>query len=158
MKVLKEKKIFTGTGVIENGYVRYGERISEVGEMREFILREDDQVIDVEGRYVIPGFIDVHSHGGYGYDSMDASPEEIDRMVRMMAAREGITSYFCTTMTQTYDNIEKAMVNIRKAAEKNPVIQGIHLEGSFISVNYKGAQDPSYIKTPDEMCWLTGMN
>ncbi len=150
MKVLKEKKIFTGTGVIENGYVRYGERISEVGEMREFILREDDQVIDVEGRYVIPGFIDVHSHGGYGYDSMDASPEEIDRMVRMMAAREGITSYFCTTMTQTYDNIEKAMVNIRKAAEKNPVIQGIHLEGPFISVNYKGAQDPSYIKTPDE--------
>ena len=55
MKVLKEKKIFTGTGVIENGYVRYGERISEVGEMREFIPREDDQVIDVEGRYVIPG-------------------------------------------------------------------------------------------------------
>ncbi|MBM6854193.1 N-acetylglucosamine-6-phosphate deacetylase [Mediterraneibacter glycyrrhizinilyticus] len=150
MKVLKEKKIFTGMGVIENGYVRYGERISEVGEMREYVPEEEDEVIDVEGKYVIPGFIDVHSHGGYGYDSMDASPEEIDRMVHLMAAREGITSYFCTTMTQTYDNIERAMVNIRKAAEKNPVIQGIHLEGPFISVNYKGAQDPSYIKTPDE--------
>ena len=41
------------------------------------------------------------------------------------------------------------MVNIKEAAEKNPVIQGIHLEGPFISVNYKGAQDASYIKKPD---------
>ena len=53
-------------------------------------------------------------------------------------------------MTQTYDNIEKAMVQIKEAAEKNPIIQGIHLEGPFISVNYKGAQDASYIKKPDE--------
>lgn len=150
MKVLKNRTIYTGTGVTEDGYVRYGKRISEVGEMRNYIPREEDEIIEREGRFVIPGFIDVHSHGGYGYDSMDASPEEIDRMVRLMAAREGITSYFCTTMTQTYDNIEKAMVNIKKAAEKNPVIQGIHLEGPFISVNYKGAQDASYIKTPDE--------
>ena len=49
-----------------------------------------------------------------------------------------------------YDNIEKAMVQIKEAAEKNPIIQGIHLEGPFISVNYKGAQDASYIKKPDE--------
>ena len=47
MKVLKEKKIFTGMGVIENGYVRYGERISEVGEMREYVPEEEDEVIDV---------------------------------------------------------------------------------------------------------------
>ena len=150
MKVLKNKTIYTGSGKIENGYIRYSERISEVGEMRGFVPRADDEITEIAGNCVIPGFIDVHSHGGYGYDSMDASPEEIDRMVRLMSAKEGITSYFCTTMTQTYDRIEQAMVNIRKAAERNPVIQGIHLEGPFISVNYKGAQDPSYIKTPDE--------
>ena len=57
--------------------------------------------------------------GDTGYDSMDASPEEIDRMGRLMSAKEGITSYFCTTMTQTYDRIEQAMENIRKAAERN---------------------------------------
>ncbi len=150
MKVLKNKTIYTGSGKIENGYIRYSERISEVGEMRGFVPRADDEITEIAGNCVIPGFIDVHSHGGYGYDSMDASPEEIDRMVRLMSAKEGITSYFCTTMTQTYDRIEQAMENIRKAAERNPVIQGIHLEGPFISVNYKGAQDPSYIKTPDE--------
>ena len=150
MKVLKNKTIYTGSGKIENGYIRYSERISEVGEMRGFVPRADDEITEIAGNCVIPGFIDVHSHGGYGYDSMDASPEEIDRMVRLMSVKEGITSYFCTTMTQTYDRIEQAMENIRKAAERNPVIQGIHLEGPFISVNYKGAQDPSYIKTPDE--------
>ena len=150
MKVLKNKTIYTGSGKIENGYIRYSERISEVGEMRGFVPRADDEITEIAGNCVIPGFIDVHSHGGYGYDSMDASPEEIDRMVRLMSAKEGITSYFCTTMTQTYDRIEQAMENIRKAADRNPVIQGIHLEGPFISVNYKGAQDPSYIKTPDE--------
>ena len=150
MKVLKNKTIYTGSGKIENGYIRYSGRISEVGEMRGFVPRADDEITEIAGNCVIPGFIDVHSHGGYGYDSMDASPEEIDRMVRLMSAKEGITSYFCTTMTQTYDRIEQAMENIRKAAERNPVIQGIHLEGPFISVNYKGAQDPSYIKTPDE--------
>ena len=137
MKVLKNKTIYTGTGKIENGYIRYSERISEVDDMRNFIPKDEDEIVEVDGAYVIPGFIDVHSHGGYSFDAMDASPEEIDQMVRQMTAKEGITSYFCTTMTQTYENIEKAMVNIKEAAEKNPVIQGIHLEGPFISVNYK---------------------
>ncbi len=150
MKVLKNKIIYTGDRKIENGYIRYGERISEVDEMRNYSPQDDDEVIEIDGDYIVPGFIDVHSHGGYGFDAMDASPEEIDWMVRQMAAKEGITSYFCTTMTQTYENIEKALVNIKEAAEKNPIIQGIHLEGPFISIDYKGAQDASYIKKPDE--------
>ena len=80
---------------------------------------------------------------------MDASPEEIDEMVLKMAANEGITSYFCTTMTQSYEEIERAMANIRAAAEKNPIIQGIHVEGPFVSLQYKGAQNPEFIKKPD---------
>ncbi len=86
--------------------------------MRNFVPQEDDEIIETDATYVIPGFVDVHSHGGYGKDSMDASADEIDWMVRQMAAKEGITTYFCTTMTQTYDNIEKAMVQIKEAAEK----------------------------------------
>ena len=117
--------------------------------MQNFVSSEKDEIVEMEGMYLIPGFIDVHSHGGYGLDSMDASADEIDWMVRQMAAKEGITSYFCTTMTQTSENIESAMKNIKAAAEKNQIIQGIHLEGPFISVNYKGAQDASYIQKPD---------
>lgn len=150
MKLLKDKTIYTGKGKIEHGYIRYDKRIAEVDEMRNFVPREDDEEVETEGCCVVPGFIDVHSHGGYGFDSMDASPEEIDWMVRQMTAKEGITSYFCTTMTQTYENIEQAMKNIKAAATKNPVIQGIHVEGPFVSVQYKGAQNASFIKKPDE--------
>ena len=99
--------------------------------MQNFVSREEDEIVDVEGMYLIPGFIDVHSHGGYGLDSMDASADEIDWMVRQMAAKEGITSYFCTTMTQTSENIESAMKNIKEAAEKNPIIQGDSSGRSF---------------------------
>ena len=127
--------------------------------MQNFVSREEDEIVEVEGMYLIPGFIDVHSHGGYGLDSMDASADEIDWMVRQMAAKEGITSYFCTTMTQTSENIESAMKNIKAAAEKNPIIQGNPSgKDRFISVNYKGAQDASYIQKPDAAVLNTGMN
>ena len=150
MKLIKEKKIYTGDGVIENGYIRFDEKIEEVGDMIGFEPKEDDLEVNCAGTMVVPGFIDIHSHGGYGKDNMDATPDEIDEMVKQMTKQEGITTYFCTTMTQTYENIEKAMQNIHDAAQKNPVIKGIHVEGPFISTVFKGAQDPSYIKKPDE--------
>ena len=150
MKLIKEKKIYTGDGVIENGYIRFDEKIEEVGDMTGFEPKEDDLEVNCAGTMVVPGFIDIHSHGGYGKDNMDATPDEIDEMVKQMTKQEGITTYFCTTMTQTYENIEKAMQNIHDAAQKNPVIKGIHVEGPFISTVFKGAQDPSYIKKPDE--------
>ena len=71
MKVIKNKTIYTGNGVIEDGFVRYEKTIAEVGSMQNFVSREEDEIVDVEGMYLIPGFIDVHSHGGYGLDSMD---------------------------------------------------------------------------------------
>lgn len=149
MKVIKNKTIYTGNGIIEDGFVRYEATIAEVDTMQNFVPREEDEIVEVQSKYLIPGFIDVHSHGGYGLDSMDASADEIDWMVKQMTAKEGITSYFCTTMTQTSEQIECALKNIKAAAEKNRVIQGIHLEGPFISVQYKGAQDASYIQKPN---------
>ena len=58
MKVLKNKTIYTGTEKIENGYIRYSERISEVDDMRNFIPKDEDEIVEVDGAYVIPGFID----------------------------------------------------------------------------------------------------
>lgn len=150
MKLIKNKKIYTGSRVIPDGYIRFDMQIKEIGQMDDFTEQKEDEVLESEGEILIPGFIDVHSHGGYGKDSMDASAEEISEMVYKMAKNEGITTYFCTTMTQTYENIEKAMDNITHAAAENPIIQGIHVEGPFISAQFKGAQDASYIKKPDE--------
>ena len=157
MKLIKEKKIYTGNGVIENGYIRFDEKIEEVGDMAGFEPKEGDLEVSCAGTMVVPGFIDIHSHGGYGKDNMDATPDEIDEMVKQMTKKEGITTYFCTTMTQTYENIEKAMQNIHDAAQKNPVIKGIHVEGPFISTVFMGHKILLILRSRMKKHWQNGM-
>ena len=147
-RVIIHAEVYTGETVIFDGFVRFEKEISAVGKMSEYVPESGEEVIDAAGSRLVPGFIDVHSHGGYGVDNLDGDAEDINRMIAAMH-REGITSYFPTTMTQSSENIEKALIGIRKASEKNPVIQGIHLEGPFISVVHKGAQPEEHIKLPD---------
>lgn len=147
--VLKHATIYTGADVIEDGYLRFDQQITAVGPVKDYQPLPSDQVHVVSGTVIVPGFIDVHSHGGYGYDCMDGDPVEIDRMTHKMAL-EGITTLFPTTMTQTDAAIEHAMVGIAAAARRNPIIQGIHLEGPFIAATYKGAQAATHIKAPDK--------
>ncbi len=137
--------IFTGEGEIEKGYIRFSEEIIGVGKMELYEKQENDKETDLNGQYVIPGFIDVHSHGGYGIDNMDADPDKISEMIFKMQ-QEGITSYFPTTMTQSDENIEASLKAINEAAENNPMIQGVHVEGPFISKDFKGAQPEEYIR------------
>lgn len=146
--VLKHATIYTGEEVINDGYVRFDKQIEEVGPVSEYRAQPGDDVQFVRGKVIVPGFIDVHSHGGYGFDSMDGDPDQINEMVNDMV-HEGVTTIFPTTMTQSNDNIDHAMKGIAAAAEKNPVIQGVHLEGPFIAAIYKGAQPEKYIKDPD---------
>ena len=147
-KSITNAKIYTGESVIEKGYLRFDQSIQEVNTMDHFEAEAEEEVIDVMGAVVVPGFIDIHSHGGYGSDNMDGDPEVINEMIYKML-REGITSYFPTTMTQSDENIEKALAGIAKAKESNSMIQGIHLEGPFISPEYKGAQPDTFMRKAD---------
>lgn len=147
-KVVINAKIYTGDTVIDSGYIRFSDQIEAVGSMKNYQAIKDEEVIDGTGKIIVPGFIDIHSHGGYGSDAMDADPEVIDAMTKKML-QEGITSYFPTTMTQSDENIEKALAGIKEAKEINPMIQGIHLEGPFVSPEFKGAQPEEYMRTAD---------
>ncbi|KRL83213.1 N-acetylglucosamine-6-phosphate deacetylase [Ligilactobacillus equi] len=147
--VLTHAEIYTGQTVIKEGFIRFDQQVLAVGEMDEFHLQAGDEVHDVMGQRIVPGFIDVHSHGGYSFDTMDGDQNKLVAMVEEMTKNEGITSYFATTMTQSPENIAQAMVAAHAAAQANPVIQGVHLEGPFISPVFKGAQPEEYIQVPD---------
>ena len=98
---------------------------------------------DAGGKRVIPGLIDVHTHGCIGMDTMDA---DFERMCAFYAEK-GTTSFLPTTMTMGYDDLLK-VVNA-KTDFKGANILGFHFEGPYISPIYKGAQNEKYIKTPD---------
>lgn len=147
--VLKNADIYTGAEHITNGYVRFDKQILAVGPMSEYHPTAQDEVHDIGGLTLVPGFIDVHSHGGYGFDAMDGNAEDDSKLATDVMTHEGVTSFFLTTMTQSTENLDKAMVAAKEAAEKNPIIQGVHLEGPFISATFKGAQPEKYIKDPD---------
>ncbi len=148
-KVIIHAKMYTGKRMYADGFIRYDDKVQAVGEMKDYSPEETDTVVqDAKGKILVPGFIDVHSHGGYGTDNMDGDPEAMNEMTQKMLS-EGITSYFPTTMTQADGKIEKALRGIREAKETNPMIQGIHLEGPFVSPKYKGAQPEKFMRAAD---------
>lgn len=147
-KTIINAKIYTGDSIIDQGFIRFEQEISAIGSMSDYVAVDGEEVIDANEKLVLPGFIDVHSHGGYGTDTMDGDPEAINDMTEKML-QEGITSYFPTTMTQSPDNIEQALAGIKQAKATNPMIQGIHLEGPFVSPAYKGAQPEQFMHTAE---------
>lgn len=109
----------------------------------------DETVIDASGLYAIPGLTDIHFHGCAGYDFCDGTEEAIQAIADYELSN-GITNMVPATMT--YD--EERLTNIAKAAKahtnrEGASLLGINMEGPFISLAKKGAQNPAYIHTPD---------
>jgi len=109
-----------------------------------------DQEIDASGHWVVPGFIDVHVHGGMGYDTMDAVPEAIDGMGRFFA-QHGVTSYLPTTMTAPESAIRAAIENVAECPQPadGATPLGLHLEGPYLNLDYRGAQPPEHFRVPN---------
>ena len=105
-----------------------------------------------ENAIVLPGFIDEHIHGAGGSDAMDGNVEDLSIIAKTVAA-EGTTGFLATTMTQSKENILKAMRAVKEYREANVAegaeLLGIHLEGPFIAAAHKGAQPLEYVAAPD---------
>ncbi len=148
--VISNGVIYTEDEIISDGYL-----VIEEGKIRAIEKGSYDgdlEVIDAKGHHILPGFIDIHIHGGYGEDAMDASYDGLKHLAEQLLS-EGTTSFLATTMTQSQEAIDKALKNIRTYYEQQDrenaaEIAGIHLEGPFISENKIGAQNPSFIQRP----------
>lgn len=116
-----------------------------------FIASRCSEVIDAGGRYVAPGFINVHIHGCKGADTMDASPDAF-MVMKQFLPQTGVTSFFPTTMTCTWKEIEAALTAVREDMKKKGAgaqILGAHMEGPFISPKKKGSQEEKNILPAD---------
>ncbi len=110
-------------------------------------LPADTEIIDAQGAYVAPGFLNIHIHGCGGSDAMDGTREALDTMSRLLAST-GVTGFLPTTMTCSEEAIGRALSAIRDAQGHEPGadILGANLEGPFISEKYKGAQKACHIR------------
>lgn len=107
-------------------------------------------VLDMTGLRVLPGLIDVHTHGAIGYDTMQATPEQIVEWSRFLA-RNGVTAYFPTTLTASMVDIRRALRHVRTASESADLgasIVGAHIEGPFLSAKFKGTHEETLLCDP----------
>ena len=96
---------------------------------------------------IVPGFIDIHTHGAYNFDTNDGEPEGLREWMRRIP-EEGVTSILPTTVTQMPDVLEKAVANVAAVAREGyegAQMLGIHFEGPYLDMGYKGAQPPEAI-------------
>ncbi|MCM3518038.1 N-acetylglucosamine-6-phosphate deacetylase [Staphylococcus xylosus] len=148
--VIANGRIYTENETIEQGYILIEN--GKIIQIAEGEYQGDLTTIDVKGQHVLPGFIDIHMHGGYGEDAMDGSFEGLKHLSESLLS-EGTTSFLATTMTQSDENIIKALKNIVDYQEQQDSLNaasivGIHLEGPFISEYKVGAQNPAYVQRP----------
>ncbi len=117
----------------------------------------DGRVVDVKGGWLLPGFVDIHVHGGMGEDFMDAAKPGVLDTIAKFHGSHGSTSMLATTMTASHDMIDRVLEAVWAYRQRGEMpgasIEGVHLEGPFISPKWPGAQNPAHI-SPPRTDWL----
>ena len=141
--LIKNADIFVGKG-FTRGDIRFGETIEAIGHF------EGPADLDGEGCYLIPGLVDIHTHGAMGEDFSDGKRSGLPAMARYYAAH-GVTSYLATTMTLKEPVLKTAMEVIRDFTrpEDGAKCAGVHLEGPFLGYKKRGAQAAENLNRPD---------
>ncbi len=139
-------RVFTPRGFVHGGFSVEDGRFTEVF---------DDKRAggtDLEGATVIPGLVDIHTHGAMGADFSDGDADGLRRMTAYLA-RCGVTSIAPASMTLPYKTLARAFATAVELAHHRPAgcarVMGIHMEGPYFSEKKKGAQNAAYLKNPD---------
>ncbi len=145
----KNARIFCSDFQFRNGAFE----VTEEGKFGAIVPENVPQdAVDLQGATVIPGLIDVHSHGAAGADFSDGDYEGLKKIAACLASA-GVTSFAPASMTLPYDILEKAFATAKQLAVEAPEgcsrLMGIQMEGPYFSEKKKGAQNGEYLKNPD---------
>ncbi len=144
--IIQSKRIWTGNEFI-------AAQIKITNGKIEAILPYDKEMVDFDyhNLRIVPGFIDIHTHGAYGFDTNDANPKGLRNWVENIV-KEGVTGICPTTITQSKAILSNALSNVAKVVEEGyegAEILGIHFEGPYLNKIRKGAQPEEYIVKAD---------
>jgi N-acetylglucosamine-6-phosphate deacetylase len=142
--IIKDVNIVSKDEVLKGYDIKFNHRIIDI--QKEIETPKKYNVIDGKDMYLTPGFVDIHMHGSFGIDIMEAKPSELEEMSKGLL-KEGTTSILPTVMTATQKRMETATNNIKEVMKSgNNVFQGINLEGPLLNPKKAGAQDKRYMK------------
>ena len=143
--IIKSGKVFQEDGsFLEQTLYVNAHRLVDKAE-----YQDDGEIIDAEGLLVLPGLVDIHSHGAAGEDFSDGNPEGLKKILRYERSC-GITSYCPTSMTFPKERLRQIFASIKGAqTEEGAKVVGINLEGPFLDPAKKGAHVEKWIAAPD---------
>ncbi|KWX02988.1 N-acetylglucosamine-6-phosphate deacetylase [Carbonactinospora thermoautotrophica] len=146
MTVLRHARLVLPGGVVEDGWleVRSG-RIAAVGAAGDAPLPRD--ALDLRGHWVVPGFVDIHVHGGGGASYTTGDPEEA-RAAAEFHRGHGTTTTVASLVTATVADLERSVAALTDLVEDG-LLAGLHLEGPYLSRARCGAHDPNLLRAPD---------
>ena len=145
--LIKNGKVFLRDGKFHDCALRFGAQVEEIGAF-------DGEGCAASGCYVIPGLVDVHTHGAMNRDFSDGDPEALG-VASKYYAENGVTSFLATTMTLKEHQLMPAMACVKNAgALPGARCAGVHLEGPFLCLKYKGAMPPELLREGDAGLFL----
>lgn len=150
---MKKKMLFVNFNVVDGGKIIKGSPLyvdnGIIKEMPPDIDENTDIIDGYHELFLSPGFIDIHTHGGGGFDFMDADPLEYNAIARFHSTH-GTTALYATTISASREELLMSVRAFKKAKMYGggAALLGIHLEGPYLAMSQKGAMDPDYIRDP----------
>ncbi|MGN1059886.1 MAG: N-acetylglucosamine-6-phosphate deacetylase, partial [Clostridia bacterium] len=145
--IIKNANVITPKGILSETDLKIsGSRIGKIAKN----IDADSDVFDASGLFVCPGFVDIHTHGGYGCDFMDEEDSSFEKVLKFHAMN-GTTALLASSVTAPVDSILSMIKRTERFMKKDDIIcrvLGAHIEGPYISYKNKGAQKAEYLRVP----------